>query len=325
MNDSELSILNKSVAQLTHFITAAYQTYNSHLLGADLVMLADAPAPAGTPDTTNLNDILNSVVQAPGTTSIATVPTTPDTSMYQMLSQVQTLDSYISLLTAFSVYNEHPTPYDITKPDQASAFTQAVAKWRSYVITGGTVRAMAGYLPIGQITAQSYNKSVTNTELHVGLLDTLFGGFSLPDSAKKELDSILTNVVAKLGNFQVSIDTQGQTLDHFITYYYFSTVEGTGGTTGIPAMYVPKVRTFYLHIDQNSWKSSVSVGKSSVSATHFDFNMNYLDMNTTMNPALVATDMTAINGTIQKLTGKTAAEVNTSMNMQAIHADPQSA
>lgn len=322
MNNSELSILNASVKQLTHFITAAHQTRNANLLlGTDVVMLATQPAPAGTPSTTDLNDILNNAVKAPSTTSIATVPTTPDTAMYQMLGQVQTLDSYISLLTAFCIYNEHPTPYDITKPDQASAFTQAMAKWRNYVITGGAVKAMAGYLPVSSIVAQSYSKSVTSADLHLEFLGELFGGFSLPTAAMTELDSILTKVVANLGELHLSFEKQSSTLDHFLTYYYFATVPGTGGDNQPPAMYTCKVRTFYLHIDQSAWKASI--GKSSVN--RFEFNMNYYDMDTTMNTGLVSTDMTAINSTIQTLTGKTATEVNTLMNMQAIHADPQKA
>jgi hypothetical protein len=319
MNHSELSILNKSVTQLTHFITAAHQSRNSNLLGTKFAMLASAPA--GAPDTTSLNDILNNAIKAPGTTSIATVPNTPDITMYQMLGQVQTLDSYISLLTAFSVYNEHPNPYDITVPAEASAFTRAVAKWRNYVITGGAVKAMAGYLPVSNITTQSYSKSVTSADLHLEFLGELFGAFSFPAAAMVELDSILTKLVAQLGNLKLSFATQSETLDHFLTYYYFSTVAGTGGDTGIPAMYVPKVRTFYLHIDQASWQASV--GKSSVQ--NFNFNMNYFDMDTTMDPRLVANDMTMIDGTIQTLTGQTAAEVNKLMNMQAVHADPQKA
>jgi len=283
--------------------------------------MAAIPPPSDTPGTTDLNDILNNAVKAPGTTSIATVPNTPDTNMLQMLSQVQTLDSYISLLTSFSVYNEHPEPYDITQPAEASTFTRAVAKWRNYVITGGAVKAMSGYLPVGDITTQSYSKSVTSADLHLEFLGELFGAFSFPEAAMTQLDSILTKLVAKLGELKLSFETQTETLDHFLTYYYFSTVAGTGGETGIPAMYVPKVRTFYLHIDQSSWKASV--GKSSVEK--FKFDMNFFDMDTTMNPGLVANDMTAINGTIQTLTGQTAAEVNKLMNMQAVHADPQKA
>ena len=322
LNDSELSILNKSAAQLNHFIKAAHRTRNANLLGGKFPMLlADVPPPAGTPNETSLNNILNNAVQMPGTTSIATVPKAPDTNIYQMLGQVQTLDSYISLLTAFSIYNDHPKPYNINDPAEASAFTQATAKWRNYVITGGAVKAMAGYLPVGSITTQSYSKSVTSADLHVEFLKELFVAFSFPEVARLQLDSILTEVVTKLNRLKLSFETQTETLDHFLTYYYFSTVQGTGGNTGIPAMYVPKVRTFYLHIDQSSWKASV--GKSTVDS--FKFNMNYFDMDTTMNPDLVANEMTAINGTIQTLTGKTAAEVNKLMNMQAIHADPQKA
>lgn len=319
MNDSEIQILNASVAQLTHFVTAAHQTLNANLIGSKSAMLTDSPPPSGTPSTTDLDAILNSAVKAPGTTSIATVPATLDIPMYQMLSQVQTLDSYISLLTAFCIYNEHPTPYDITVPADASAFTRAMAKWRNYVITGGSVKAMAGYLPVGSIVAQSYSKSVTSADLHLEFLTEIFGAFSFPAAAMTELDSILTTVFSKLSSLSLSFETQSDTLDHFLTYYYFDTVAGTGGTGQPPAMYVPKVRVFYLHIDQSTW--TASIGKSSVN--HFSFNMNYFDMDSTMNPGLVANDMTAINSTIQTLSGKTAVEVNTLMNMQAVHADPQ--
>ncbi len=322
MNDSESSILTSSQKQLTHFITAAHQTRNSNILGSHIKMLATEPAPSDTPSTTDLNDILNNAVKAPSTTSITTVPKTPDTAMYQMLSQVQTLDSYISLLTAFCIDNEHKhIPYDITVPQQASEFVRATAKWRNYVITGGAVKAMAGYLPVTSIVTQSYSKEVTTADLHLEFLGELFGSFGFPKAAMAELDSILTKVVAKIGELKLSFESQSETLDHFLTYYYFATVAGTGGKDQPPAMYVCKVRTFFLHVNQSSWKAAV--GKSSVS--HFEFKMNYYDMDTTMNSGLVTTDMSAINSTIQTLTGKTAAEVNKLMNMQAVSADPQKA
>lgn len=319
MNDSELSILNTSAKQLTHFITAAHQTRNANLVGAKVVMLAAEPVPAGTPSSTDLNDILNNAVKTPSTTSIATVPETPDTAMYQMLSQVQTLDSYISLLSSLCIYNEHRDPYDITDPKQASQFTRAMAKWRNYVITGGGVKAMAGYLPVTSIADQSFSKTVVSADLHAELFTALFGAFALPEAAMTELESILTNVVGNIKELKLSFESQTDTLDHFLTYYYFAAVEGTGGEGQPPAMYVCKVRTFYLHISEASMK--VAVGKSSVKG--FQFNMNYYDMDTTMNSGLVSTDMTAINDAIGTFTGKSKEELNTLMNMQAIHADPQ--
>jgi hypothetical protein len=315
---ADLDILTKSQAQLSHFILAAYRAGSSHLLAPHATLRAEQ-APAGTPSSTDLNDILNNAVKAPGTTSVATVPNTPDNAMYQMLGQIQTLDSYISLLTAFCIYNEHPGPYDITRPDQASAFTRAMAKWRNYVITGGSVKAMAGYLPVTSIVSQNFSRQVTSADLHLEFLGELFGGFALPKAAMVELDSILTKVMRQLGSLQISFESQSATLDHFLTYYYFATVPGTGDPGQPPAMYIAKVRTFFLHIDQSTWKATL--GKSSVQ--HFQFNMNYFDMDTVMNPSLVANDMNAINTTIQTLTGQTAAQVNKLMNMQAVHADPQ--
>jgi hypothetical protein len=316
---ADLNILNKAQAQLSHFITAAHRANNAHLLSPAPLPPATA---AGAPDTTSLNDLLNNAVKAPGTTSIATVPSSVPAGtdiLYGLLSQVQTLDSYISLLTAFCLYNEHPGAYDIARPDQASAFTRAMAKWRNYVITGGGVKAMAGYLPVTSVVAQNYNQQVTSATLHLEFLAALFGGFGLPKVAMAELDSILSKVTQQLGSLNLSFESADSSLDHFLTYYYFATVPGTGGPDQPPAMYQAKVRTFFLHIDQESWR--VSVGKSKVE--HFQFRMNFFDMDTAMNPVLVGADMAAIQSTIQTLTGQTAAEVNQLMNMQAIHADPQ--
>lgn len=316
---ADRSIITRSETQLTHFIRMGRQEASAHLLAPTTRRLRAEPPPAGTPGSTDLTSILNNAVKLPSTTSIATVPTVPDTLMYQMLGQVQTLDSYISLLTAFCVYNEHPQPYDISNKDQASAFARAMAKWRNYVITGGAVKAMAGYLPAGKVAAQSFSKEVTSADLHLEFLAELFGGFSFPKAVMTQLDSILTKVVSQLGSVQLSFESEKSTLDHFLTYFYFATVAGTGGEGQPPAMYVAKIRTFFMHIDQSSWR--VAIGKSS--ATKFNFNMNYYDMDTTMNAQLVAGDMATINATIQTLTGQSAAEVNRLMNMQAVHADPQ--
>lgn len=318
MTDSDRSILNASTTQLSHSITAVQRKAVSHLYRGKL---AAEPAPDGAPSTTDLNAILNNAIDVPSTTSVITVPPKIDNPMAQMLKQVQTLDSYVSLLTAYCVYNEHPDIYDTTIPIEAFAFARAMARWRNYVLTGGVVKAIAGYLPVGTINSQSFTKSVTKGDIHLEFLAELFGGFSLPAAALTQLDSILTNVVAKIGAVKLSFEKQSDSMDHFLTYYHADTVEGTGGDTGIPAMFVFKIRTFYLHVDQSSW--AVSIAKSSVK--HFKFNMNYFDMDTTMSAGLVAQDQETINKAIEQLTGKTGDEINALMNMQAIQVKPGNA
>lgn len=324
INNVDKDILIRSFAQMSHAITSAHYTLNGALVGSESSVLLAGDPPAGMPSQDSLNDILNNAIKVPSTTSIVTVPSsvtnpgpTPDTVMLKMLSQVRTLESYISTLTAFCIYNEHPAPYDITKADQASAFAVAMAKWRSYVITGGAVKAMAAYLPVTSLVAQSFTKSVTSADLHLEFLTKLFGGFSLPAAALTQLDSILTGVADQLKQVKLSFESQSSSLDHFLTYYYFATVQGTGGDSGIPAMFDCKVRTMYLHIDQSSWKASI--GKSSVD--HFKFNMNYFDMDTTMGD--LTDDVVAINASIKQLTGKTDVEISNLMSPKAIKADPQ--
>lgn len=324
ISSADKAILIKSFSQMHHAITSAHYTLNGTLLGSATAVSVLGDPPAGTPSQDSLNDILNNAIKVPSTTSIAAVPSSvtnpgspPDTVLLKMLSQVRTLESYISTLTAFCIYNEHPAPYDITKPDQASAFAVAMAKWRSYVITGGAVKAMAAYLPVTSLVAQNFSKNVTSADLHLGFLTELFGGFGLPGAAMKQLDSILTGVVDQLKQVKLSFETQSSSLDHFLTYYYFATVQGTGGDSGIPAMFDCKVRTMFLHIDQSSWKAAI--GKSSVN--HFSFNMNYVDMDTTMGD--LTEDVSAINASIKQLTGKTDVEISAIMSPKAITANPQ--
>lgn len=271
-------------------------------------------APAATaPDPSSLNDILNSAITAPGTTSIASVPNAPNQNDLSLLQQVQTLDSYISILTAFCVYNHHPAPYDITDKVQASEFTQAVAKYRNYVTTGGIVKALAAYLPIRSSKAQSLSKSTTSADIHVDLLAAMFAGFNLPAAALTQLDAILTGVVGNLKSLSLKFESTNQTLDHFLTYYYFKKV------TGMPSLHEVHVRMFYLKVNQKSWEASI--GKSSIQ--HFTFDMNYIDIDCGMSSALVQNDMSSIIASIKKLTGKDQAAINKLMNMKAIRTDPQ--
>jgi len=285
---------------------------------------APAPAPAGgTPDPIVLGNILNSVVKAPGSTSIATVspniaqPTPEMLQLTTLLTQIQTLDSYISILTAYCIYNAHPTPYDVTDSAQATEFACQVAKWRTYVITGGVVKAIAAYLSIGTVSSSHFSKSVTSATLHAEFLTAIFGGFGLATAALSELDSILTSVTNNLKTLSLEFSTTNQTLDHVVTYYYFETVQGTG-TGSIPALFKVSLRLLNLKVAQSSW--TASIGKSS--AQNIQFSMDIFDTSLSMNSGAVANDQSNIDSTIQTLTGKTKNEVNNLMNMKAIHADP---
>ena len=316
-------ILEKAESTLDFYINKARLDSVADLIKSARV--CDTANDPGAPPQKSLNDLLNNVVELPGSTSIVAVPaslTDPQTGavnkeMLKMLKQVRTLESYISVLTAYCLYNEHPSPYDISKPAEASSFTQATAKWRNHVITGGAVRAMAKYLPVSQITAQSFSKEVTSATLHLGFLTTLFGGFNLPAKAIRQLDSILTGVVDQMKKVELSFEKQTTTLDHFISYYYFDVIEGTGGDSGIPAMYDCKIRLMYLHVDQQSWRASV--GKSSVN--HFGFHMNYYDMDTVMGD--LSDDVEAINSAIKQLTSKTDEQISAITSPKTIEADPK--
>ena len=300
------------------------KVFSRFLRRPDLVhrpsMTVRSPAPAAAaPDQSSLNDILNSVVEAPATTSIATVPSDPTGIQYQLLGQIQTLDSYISILTAFSIYNDHPEPYDITDPIQAGKFTQALAKYRNFVMTGGVVKELAACLTVGSSKNGRLYKKVFSADIHAELLTAMFGGFGFTKATMGELDSILTSTTSGLRSLNLKYENQDVTVDHFLTYYYFDKVQGTGGEGQLPAVYEVKMRLFYLKLSQHSWE--VSIGKSSASMVQLD--LNWVDIECRMNSARVAHDMAKINSTITTLTGQDDKAIAKLMNMKAVHSEPQ--
>jgi disulfide oxidoreductase YuzD len=98
-------------------------------------------------------------------------------------------------------------------------------------------------------------------------LSEIFKDFAFPAKTLKQLDGIMTNVVKQLGDIKLGFSSSSETLDHLLNVYYLEEVEGTNYK-------VPKLRLFYLHIDQSSWTASVLKSKFE----EFEFHMNYIDM-----------------------------------------------
>ncbi|MEM7549599.1 MAG: hypothetical protein AAF363_07990 [Bacteroidota bacterium] len=317
MESKEKEILELSVRQFQ------YQMSQTLANGVNAihsrVKLAVEDAPDNLPDPEALNGILENHRKAPGSTPIAAVPNSPTDRMYDMLTQIQLLESYIAILTAYCIYNEHPEPYDITDGTQAMEFIQAEAKWKNYVLTGGIVKKLQAYLPLGEAVAYSMKKTVTNADIHAELLSALFGGFGFTKAVMTELDSILTNVASTLKGISLKFEKINQTMNHLISYYYFETVPGTGGGEGQPpAMYQVVNRLFFLKINQKSWK--VTIMKSSVS--HFSFDANYFDSKAVMNSSMVGEDKQLISDSIKRLTKKDTAAINKLVDVKPIKQDP---
>jgi hypothetical protein len=312
ITEAEQLVLEKSVRQLRGQLDYAGWTAVSHL-SRGMPTLRDGAA--GAPDSGSLNDLLNGVVKTPGATSIVVAPEKGDiSSAYNVLMQVQTLDSLISVLTAYCIYNEHPEPYDTSKPEEASAFIRATAKWRNYVISGGNVKALASYLTLSSSTSQTLEKNLTSGNLHLEFLGALFADFNFPAKVLSQLDGILTRVFEKLSSINFSFENQTDTFDHVITMYSIEKLEIEGGSSADPALYVPKMRVFYLKIDRKTWQ--VTILKSDVQ--NLNFKMSYFDAIYSVNSAVVASQIQNINQTIATLTGKTTSEINQVMNMQAV-------
>lgn len=214
------------------------------------LLAASAPDPA--PDT--LFSMLQSDSKAPSSTAVAVVPTDSDgkpslsSDQVQQLKDVMMLTSFISVASMRHLYQTDWAKVvpDITKPDGAATFVKDTAKAKNYILTS----ALGGYLSLNTSVARSFNQSTTSADLHLGFLTTLFDGFNFPKATLSELDGVLTSITKTLDGLKMSWSDQSSTLDHMIFLYYFDSVQGID-------VKIPKVRLYFLHIDQSSWTGSV--------------------------------------------------------------------
>lgn len=278
------------------------------LLGDGAVSLTETDAPSSN----DLDDLLNNVGKAKSNTSITTVPDEPSSYDITLLQNVQTLESYISVLTALVMYNKHPEMYDLSKPDQATQFVVDSANAKNYVMSGGTVKDIAMYLPGMEVSTQTKSISTTSADLHVDLLNALFGSMGLPQGVFKQLDGILTEINKSLQNLKMSFETQSETLNHCVNFYYLKPVEGAQ-----PPINEMHVKFLYLQIDQKSWKASI--GKSSVE--HFSFNMILTQTDSVMNSGLVSGNTANIIESLQSLTSKDPSEISKMVDAKGVKED----
>lgn len=264
---------------------------------------------ADTPSSSSLNDLLNGVGTAPGATTVVTVPAAPATGDIALVQNVQTLDSYIATLTALVMYNNHPAPYDLSDKKQAAQFVIDLANARNFVVTGGTVKAIPMYLPMGEASTQSIHKSTTSADLHLELLTAMFGALGLPAAVMTELDGILTEVNQSLQSLKLSFETQDQTLNHFVSFYHLVPVEGSN-----PVINMMNVEFIYLQLAQSSWQASV--GKSSVD--HFSLDVTMTRTTASMSAGIVAANTSNIVNALMQLTQNDAATISKMTGMKGV-------
>lgn len=284
-----------------------------------------SPAPAASPTrlalaveapaSSDLNSLLNGVGTAPGASTIVTVPSAPISGDLPLIQNVQTLDSYIATLTALVMYNDHPEEYNLSDKQQAAQFVIDLANARNFVVTGGTVKAIPMYLPMGKADTQSFNKSTTSVDLHIDLLDALFGALSLPLTVLTELDAILTEISDALKNLQLSFETQTQTLNHFVSFYHLVQFPGTN-----PPINQMNVEFIYIQLKQSSWAAAVSIGKHSGTVSHFTLDMTTTRTTATMSAGVVAANTSSIVSSLMKLTGNDATTISNMTKMKGVKA-----
>lgn len=266
------------------------------------------------PSSQSMIDKLNNFGQAPGATTITKVPPAPSdpgpaSYQQQLLSDMQTLESYIAVLAAWVVYNGHPAPYNLANPADATQCVIDIANAKNYILTGGEVKAVPLYLPGMSNTVSTQNISTSSATIHTDLLKILFAGLSLTPTVLTDLDSILTEVTSTLKNLKLSFATQSQSFDHALSYYYFDTVDGSN-----PPLQEMRMRFVFMKIDQSSWKAAVA--KSSVD--HFSFDMTLYTSDSVMNDGMVSSNALTIAQSIQQLTSKDVASIQKMIGAKTI-------
>ncbi len=255
-----------------------------------------------------LFDLVTKDTKTPSSTSVAAVPKDLTEDQLQQLKDVMMLTSFINVSAMSYMYQttfKGKTP-DITTPDGAAEFVRAAANAKNLVAT----KSMGGFLSLNTSSARSFSKNTTSAELHLSFLTTLFDGFGFPASTMKELDSVLTSVNQTLADLQMSWADQSTTLDHMVFFYYFDSVMGID-------VKIPKVRLYFLHIDQKSW--TASVGKSHI--IHFDFNMNFFDSIYEMDIDQTAKMREKIQALLTAMTGKNLDDLNKLLSPKTVNDD----
>lgn len=270
---------------------------------------AAVAAAAGAASSDDLNALLNNVGVAPGASTTVTVPAAPASGDGSLILNVQTLDSYIAVLTALVMYNAHPSPYDLSDGKQAAQFVVDLANSRNFVVTGGTVKAIPMYLPMGQASIQTIHKSVTSADLHIELLTAMFGTLGLPANVLSGIDGILTEISDSLKSLKLSFEVQTQTLNHFASFYHLTPFPGTN-----PVINKMDVEFIYLQIAQSSWQASA--GKSSVA--HFTLDMTLTRTTATMSAGVVAANNSNIVNSLIQLTGNDATKISELTKMKGV-------
>lgn len=291
----------------THFLTLKDMVTitSKHPLALHaLAAQADAPPPD------SLFDMLHKDKQAPSSTVVAAVSDADVTSYSQQLQDVMMLTSFISVAAARYLYQ---TTYkdrkpDITTPAGASEFVKAMANAKNYILSS----SMAGYLSSESLLAREFHQSTTSADLHMDFLTSLFDGFNFPKSTITELDSVLTSITKNISDLKLSWSDQNSTLDHMVFLYYFDAV------MGLDNVKVPKVRIYFLHIDQASW--TVAIGKSSMA--NFEFNMNFSDGIYTMDVNQTASDRNRIQSMLTSMSGQSIDELNKLLSPAVVNPNP---
>jgi hypothetical protein len=230
--------------------------------------------------------------------------------------QLRRLDKAMSIISLYQhvwsismrTKRGHPQAYKISVAPEASQLNADLADAAAICLTG----PLSGYFTATQTQQQGLHKEMFSTEIHMEFIGALFTGFSIPDSTKKSLDGLLTNVVSSLSSLNISSASADADVNHYTLIPTLKQIvmvgnDGKDEVVGIQ----PIIRAMYLHVTESTW--SVSIGKSSAEKVKFD--MNYADLTFTINQETFDKFADKMDAIIMKLVKKNCADFGKDLSM----------
>jgi len=240
-----------------------------------------------------LSDLLAKSSVVPTSTSVAIINDEPNAADLLALRHLQVLETFIHVSAATSLLRQYPQGWDFGDSASVSEYNHKYATALFDVLEKG----LNSFLVQDSVTDQSFNKSVDFSDLHLEFLKGIFDSFGLSKSQLAELDDLLTSVTKSLLSVKTGFEQSSGGLDHALFVTYFEKMQGIEYN-------IPKIRLFFLHIDQASWLRLVEhKHRHNDVNPMINFNMSYTDSTYTMTWMPSEDEFARVQKMLEKMTG----------------------
>ena len=248
---------------------------------------------------------------APLPQNVGILPATDDKSAVESYGYLVEMSSLAALYT--SIYSAnirsqrgHPELYNITVAAEATQEFADLANASYQVMT----LPLAGFYTLSAATQYTFNQKMSKTEVHLEFLGEIFKDFNLTDVAMKQLDGVLTKLVASLKTITVSTESSSNTVDQTLRINQVMRINIAGSKEHPIWVYQPRTRLVYMHIDASSYKWATNKADHQSST----FSMRYVVVDGDLNVNKYLAAKPQLDQIFQKISGQNLAEFGKMVN-----------